>query len=101
MRRVLEKLGKLLRADVEVTSERSQAVLRFCGQMASNPKLEVPPDLEPFLLQLTEFIEVFRHHWNEVKADLPKYKKLFGGPADDGNTAVATGTSPVREHTGG
>jgi len=77
MRRVVEKLAKLLRTDVEATAEQAHTALRYCG--VSAPKTQgLPVEFEALLGQLSDFIRVFRHHWDEVKQDMSSYSQLFG-----------------------
>jgi len=82
MRRVVEKLSKLLQVDMEHTAEQAHAALRFCGVSTPATK-EVPTEFEALLQQLSEFIRVFRHHWNEVKDDMSSYLQLFGGRREE------------------
>lgn len=79
MRRVVQQLSKLLRVDVDSTSDQVSTVLRFCGiQPPARAVKEVPADFEALLQQLTEFVKVFKQHWDEVRSDLPSYQLLFG-----------------------
>merc|ERR1712039_228460 len=85
MRRVVDKLCGLLRKDMEQTAEQAHAVLHFCGSSSPTSK-EVPIELETLIVSLSDFIKVFRHHWEEVRADLPSYQQLFGDPSDRGSS---------------
>eukprot|EP00415_Alexandrium_ostenfeldii_P000567 UN0567 len=77
MRRVVEKLSKLLRVDMETTAEQAHTALRFCGISTLKTK-EVPVEFESLLAQLADFQRVFRDHWDEVKDDMTSYLRLFG-----------------------
>jgi len=83
MRHVIDKLGKLLKEDVESTAEQAHSTLRFCGMPVPKAGKEVPVDLESLLGNISEFTKVFKVHWEEVKKDLPHYQKLFGEHGGD------------------
>ncbi|CAJ1371937.1 unnamed protein product [Effrenium voratum] len=80
MRRILEKLYNLLKADMESTAEQVHATLRFCGVQLKASQ-EVPPDLEALLSNLSEFTKVFKEHWDEVKKNMSHYQRLFSDDA--------------------
>merc|ERR1712190_232602 len=91
MRRVVEKLSRLLGEDAVKTAEQAHATLRFCGLHSRVKKIgEVPLDLEALLLQLADFIKVFQQHWDEVKADMSSYQNFFGDTT--GTTRGTNGT---------
>mmetsp|Transcript_16918 Transcript_16918/g.52912 ORF Transcript_16918/g.52912 Transcript_16918/m.52912 type:complete len:103 (+) Transcript_16918:1-309(+) len=96
MRRVVERLAKLLRVDAECTAEQAHAALRFCGISAPKSK-EVPSELEALLHQINEFTRVFKHHWEEVRADLPSYLQLFGDQREKQGQGGGGGTSPAQD----
>jgi len=88
MRRVVAKYGEQLNADKERTIAQVRDTLRFCG--VSLPASKQPLlEFEPFMGQLAEFVNIFAHHWHEVKSDLPKYSKFF--PALQKEVKVADG----------
>ncbi|CAJ1334213.1 unnamed protein product [Effrenium voratum] len=80
MRRILEKLYNLLKADMESTAEQVHGTLRFCGVQLKASQ-EVPPDLEALLSNLSEFTKVFKEHWDEVKKNMSHYQRLFSDDA--------------------
>lgn len=77
MRRVVEKLNKLLLEEKRNIVQQVHSTLRFCGVSVALGT-EISQELEPLLLQLAEFVRVFRQHWDVVQSDLPKYQELFG-----------------------
>eukprot|EP00929_Paragymnodinium_shiwhaense_P001284 TRINITY_DN10150_c0_g2_i1.p1 TRINITY_DN10150_c0_g2~~TRINITY_DN10150_c0_g2_i1.p1 ORF type:complete len:1764 (-),score=509.20 TRINITY_DN10150_c0_g2_i1:217-5508(-) len=82
MRKVIEKLNELLAAEYEKTVSQAHITLKFCGMAARRTSRDLPGDFETLLQQLSEFMKVFKHHWEEVRSELPRYEKLFeGGPA--------------------
>lgn len=85
MKRVVEKLAKQMRTEMADTAEQAYATLRFCGVSAPKKK-EVPTEFESLLQQLSEFLKVFKHHWDEVKDDMSSYLQLFGGQGGTSNT---------------
>lgn len=81
MRKVIEKLQGLLSTDYADTVTQGHVTLKFCGMVTKRTSKDLPSDLEVLLQQLGEFLKVFRSHWDEVKAELPRYQQLFGGPS--------------------
>lgn len=103
MLRVVEKLCKLMREDLDTTIVQVQKTLKFCGMggpsaamaaakaAAGHPNMspaaaavargkELPQDLEVLLTQLAEFCKVFKQHWDDVKLDMASYQQFFGDP---------------------
>jgi len=91
MRLVVERLNKQIRDDMHSAAQQVHKTLRFCGVVAA-PTKEIPQELEHLLLQLAEFVQVFRHHWDAVQRDFPKYRELFGGAS--ASTSAAEDTVP-------
>lgn len=82
MRRILEKLCNLLKADMDSTAVQVHATLRFCGVMLPRASSsEVPTDIEALLSNLSEFTKVFKEHWDEVKKNMSHYQQLFSDSA--------------------
>lgn len=108
MLRVVEKLSRLLRDDLETTTSQVHKTLRFCGmtkaaaaaakssaghkpiggQDAPSVALatHIPQDLELLLQQIVEFVQVFKQHWNDVRSDIASYQQFFTEQPSSGST---------------
>lgn len=88
MRRVAEKVHKLVLAEVQQTAVHCHATLRFCGVVPPRSTTDVPSEIEALFQQLNEFIKVFQAHWDEVSKELPIYRQLFSHQGASGDKAT-------------